>query len=1199
MEPDLPDSGQRVFKKPAINKTVSTQVLIPETGLPSREFKKTDNPYPDEIPDSQRLFVKPTMNKTISTQVLIPATQAGGTRDFKKPSLANSGGYGEPPSPQTREFKKPPMASQPVDDLIQPQIIPAREFRKQDLQGGEANIVPPREFRKPPAKVASNASLIPPQFLPEREFKKPADIDPFSSPVEPILRDFKYPYNQSSDDSLDTNPAILPTRGFKKPTEDFKPERSFRREATGSEGNIGSGGALIRPSKITQREFIRNPTPGESSPTGERTFIRNKPEEPRRDRESIVMQVNALPQREFKRGALDSEPTPITPNQPVTRGFSRSLSEPGDKPTVRQFKREFPSEDQTLSQSLSNLSEEPVNEPKPAREFKRTPQPQSTPEEYLKTIKKEDLPAREFKRVEGGLQNPESSAFMRDFQRKQKRDHDRIQTMLMNPDSIQTREFKRMINDAYQANNRQFVRPTPTPTAAPAEPKKDDKAGKDSVKVLIAKYDYVHADTSQSEKFLSFKKGDKFIAAVPFIDAQGWRKVKAVSSGLPGFVPLNYLTEGADQQELDVALQVLKQRAREAAGGGGGDSPLEKIEHVVKDNKETVQQSLAEQERERERVSDKHRINVMNVKARVQKLKQKQSANLKITKPVLMTQKLHVIEASRNDLFGLERIPILKASEPELVNMFQTNEESDLNTVSQSDGYVISGSLAGLVRLFGLVEDFDFISSFLMTHFYFLSSHMLLKALILFFRAPVVPLHFQAEVDTPEGKKKHHHQQRLISVIDTWMALQWEVIHMDASWVQLLLEFIVYLEAGKQPQFKDWALTMTTTWCAVKQRHAEALLPFIPSFRPRPDSGLKLIDVSPSDLAYQLSLFEQTLFQRIPLQDFFGMKWHKEPKKAKNLTFFLKRSNEMVLWVATTIIDSPDKKQMIEHWIHVMEELNLIQNFSSLSQIFDALMLPIFQSLFDDQNFLSDEATIKLSHISNLLNPADRWIAYRRVMDEASPTNPCLAFIPSLLSDLKVYDSHPTYTSEGLINFEKMSLLATVYESVQDFSSRTYSVKEENRSIQDHFYNISFYDSTLLNQATLRDISTHPKQKLSTTPLLQDVIKDKQGLKDFAAFLIQHSQLASNFLAAWLYMSRYKSSFTGGPPIPESNVQAREIISIYLLEKSPKFVGSTYPRLIKTQSENTYLPINCFDVVADELFKQLHSFWSLYWITIE
>lgn len=64
-------------------------------------------------------------------------------------------------------------------------------------------------------------------------------------------------------------------------------------------------------------------------------------------------------------------------------------------------------------------------------------------------------------------------------------------------------------------------------------------------------------------------------------------------------------------------------------------------------------------------------------------------------------------------------------------------------------------------------------------------------------------------------------------------------------------------------------------------------------------------------------------------------------------------------------------------------------------------------------------------------------------------------------------------------------------------------------------------------------------------------------------FLICFS--ATNFLAAWLYMGRYRSTYADQPSTAQSTKHAKDIITSYLLKTSNSYIGPGFSHLLKIQ----------------------------------
>lgn len=107
------------------------------------------------------------------------------------------------------------------------------------------------------------------------------------------------------------------------------------------------------------------------------------------------------------------------------------------------------------------------------------------------------------------------------------------------------------------------------------------------------------------------------------------------------------------------------------------------------------------------------------------------------------------------------------------------------------------------------------------------------------------------------------------------------------------------------------------------------MLPLLDCFRYRvffADPNFNPLQVSPQQLARQLTVIEQGNLQSVDLTDFYNKAWT-SPAQTPGLTAWIEQFTEMTYWIASTIIAAQDehnnycskaRKDTISFWITVM-----------------------------------------------------------------------------------------------------------------------------------------------------------------------------------------------------------------------------------------------------------------------------------------
>jgi len=242
--------------------------------------------------------------------------------------------------------------------------------------------------------------------------------------------------------------------------------------------------------------------------------------------------------------------------------------------------------------------------------------------------------------------------------------------------------------------------------------------------------------------------------------------------------------------------------------------------------------------------------------------------------------------------------------------------------------------------------------------------------------------------------------------------------------------------------------------------------------------NLSLIQISPLDIAKQLCLVEQHFFQKVNIHEFYHTKWNgkwaKNPRQAPHLFILIERYNTIGYWIATTIIDTQDltvkdRAQLITHWIQVMNELFLNNNFNSCSQVYSALNMNPVRRLQKSWSEVSKSDLETFDRIGEVMSFASNFSAYRERLKLVQEDSPCIPRVEVVLKDLTFTEEHKDITEDGKINFIKIYKLYRALQSIFSFQtlSRNYNVKfQEEEEIQQFFHHLHS-----LKELELDDIS--------------------------------------------------------------------------------------------------------------------------------
>lgn len=427
------------------------------------------------------------------------------------------------------------------------------------------------------------------------------------------------------------------------------------------------------------------------------------------------------------------------------------------------------------------------------------------------------------------------------------------------------------------------------------------------------------------------------------------------------------------------------------------------------------------------------------------------------------------------NLFGftnMKDINPLKVSYDELYERMMEEEKQDHVNISFSqDGEVESGTLRALVRhLTSHLQDPEFVDAFLLTYDLYIDHNTLLNAFILLYRLPLSTSDSIKQLQTSRSQLNKERirsatfdqgfnmsnelrmtermkiviQHRIVSVISQWIKLRYQTLKSRRRFFNLFSEFCEYLSKSSNVNDKKnqsrLKLVLKDTKKKIKKIKTQLELSK-PIISGNTIKECKTItEISPIDIAKQLTLGDQYIFGRIKLSEYISSNFSgtNKERKAPNIMKFIERFNKMSYWVATCIIfsngTSKDRSKIISHFILVLDELKKLQSYNSMMQIYSALNMSCVLKLQKAWSYVPSKHREILDNVASLFSL--NYKGYREIIELAEP--PCIPIQEIVLRDITFIEENPTVFDNGWINFSKLRFLGKTYKLLNRFQSVQY-----------------------------------------------------------------------------------------------------------------------------------------------------------------
>lgn len=221
------------------------------------------------------------------------------------------------------------------------------------------------------------------------------------------------------------------------------------------------------------------------------------------------------------------------------------------------------------------------------------------------------------------------------------------------------------------------------------------------------------------------------------------------------------------------------------------------------------------------------------------------------------------------------------------------------------------------------------------------------------------------------------------------------------------------------------------------------------------------------ELALQITAIDWELFLCIHeyelLYHAFGR--HQYRQVTSNLDAFVHRFNVLQHWPATEICvtRSLNKRvQLLRKFIKIAAYCYELQNLSAFLAVVMGIGNSAVGRLAQTWDKLPGKFKKMYSDFESLLDPSRNHRMYRLTFAKMSP--PIIPLVPLLIKDLLfAHEGNKTYL-EGLVNFEKMHLLAESLRAVRHARTKTFEVdisakSKEEQDMKSYLRNLKVIDN--------------------------------------------------------------------------------------------------------------------------------------------
>ncbi|KAM9333073.1 rap guanine nucleotide exchange factor 6 isoform 3-T3 [Pholidichthys leucotaenia] len=194
------------------------------------------------------------------------------------------------------------------------------------------------------------------------------------------------------------------------------------------------------------------------------------------------------------------------------------------------------------------------------------------------------------------------------------------------------------------------------------------------------------------------------------------------------------------------------------------------------------------------------------------------------------------------------------------------------------------------------------------------------------------------------------------------------------------------------------------------------------------ESQISLLQLSTMEVAAQLSMRDFELFRNIESTEYVDDLFRLDSSVgSSNLKQFEEVINQETFWVATEILREPNtlkRMKTIKHFIKIALHCRECKNFNSMFAIISGLNLAPVARLRSTWEKLPSKYEKLFGDLQDVFDPSRNMAKYRNVLSSQTMQPPIIPLFPVVKKDLTFLHEGNDSTVDGLINFEKLRMIA-------------------------------------------------------------------------------------------------------------------------------------------------------------------------------
>jgi len=206
------------------------------------------------------------------------------------------------------------------------------------------------------------------------------------------------------------------------------------------------------------------------------------------------------------------------------------------------------------------------------------------------------------------------------------------------------------------------------------------------------------------------------------------------------------------------------------------------------------------------------------------------------------------------------------------------------------------------------------------------------------------------------------------------------------------------------------------------------------------ESLVNLLNLNPVEVSTQLMVEDFTIFRQIEATEYVDDLYELEKSRygTPSLSLFAELVNREMMWAISEIVsdnNSTKRMRIIKQFIKIARQCKETQNFNSMFAIISGLGHGAVSRLKSSWEKLPTKYQRLFNEMQQLMDPSRNMSRYRNLVNGEDTQPPIVPFYPVVKKDLTFIHLANDTMVDGLVNFEKLRMIAKEVRSLINMCS--------------------------------------------------------------------------------------------------------------------------------------------------------------------